>query len=282
MAQTITAAGITANGTFPFVRVPLFELPASQTRKLAGVEMFAWNPLVTEEQRDEWASYVRQEQGWYEESKELLLGADDASLLTQTSYTNGTIRDTIWRGTAVTGVYELAPPPGPFAPVWQCSPPPFSPSFVNYNMLGEAFINSVLPLMIQTRDALMSPVDPTLSRLSGIAVSPEDHRIFHNQYVTGSHLTDPLFSFDHPHSVLLQPVFEELNNDDSRLVGFMASVVAWDRYVSHLLPDGVKGIVAVLRNTCGQNFTYLLDGEFVSSSDRTRDDDLYQDPYIPH
>lgn len=261
MAQIVTTAGITSGETFPFVRVPYFEVPAGQARELSGVEMFSFNPLIATAQRNQWNTFAQKEQGWYNESKAILLAGSDPTLLHPTTYTqNTTLRNFIWRGTADGGVEEV-PPPGPYAPIWQCSPPPFSPDFINYNMLSEQYAIDMLPVLLKTHDGLVSLVNPTLGRLAGIAVDPGDHESFHNQYVT-SLVNDS--AFDHPHSVHLQPVFEGINDDSSRIVGFLSSVIPWDRYMGNLLPKGVNNIVAVLKNTCNQSFTYVLKGPRVS------------------
>jgi hypothetical protein len=93
--------------------------------------------------------------------------------------------------------------------------------------------------------------------LAGVAVTPEDHEAFHDQYVDDmSNRT----AFDRPHSVHLQPVFSRLNDETAPMVGFLAAVIPWDRYLSNLLPEGVDGITAVLKNNCGQSYTYMLKG----------------------
>jgi len=247
MAETVTAASIANGEEFPFVRVKLFEVPASQTRQLTGIEMFSWNPLVTALQRPLWKLFVDRAGGWYEESKAFLIN-DDTNLLAHSSYApNATFRDFIWanneEGKAV-AVEASAPL---LAPIWQMSPPPFSPEFLNYDMMQEGYAQTMLPVMQRTRDGLMSGFDPTLSRLAGIAVSPDDHENFHRQYVDD--VQEGITSYDHPHSVHVQPVFKELQNPGSPLVGFLAFVVPWDKYLSNLLPDTVEGVHAVLRNT---------------------------------
>ena len=73
MAETITTAAINNDEDFPFVRVKLFEVPAKQIRELTGVEMFSWNPFVTEVQREAWYNFTQAEKGWYEESKEIVI-----------------------------------------------------------------------------------------------------------------------------------------------------------------------------------------------------------------
>ena len=115
----------------------------------------------------------------------------------------------------------------------------------------------MLPVSIRTRDGLMSALDPTLSRLAGIAVAPEDHESYHRNYVEDD---NGLSSYDRPHSVQLQPVFKEQQDPTSEMVGFLAFVVPWDHCLANLLPTGVNGITAVLKNTCDQAHTYILKG----------------------
>lgn len=247
MAESITAASVTNGEEFPFVRVKLFEVSASQTRQLTGIEMFSWNPLVTAPQRALWKSFVERERDWYDESKAFLIN-DDTNLLTHSSYApNATIRDFIWASNEETGAAAVEASAPLLAPIWQMSPPPFSPEFINYDMMQEGYAQTMLPVVQRTRDGLMSALDPTLGRLAGIAVSPEDHEDFHRQYVDS--VKEGLTSYDHPHSVHVQPVFKELQNPGSALVGFLAFVVPWDKYLSNLLPETVEGIYAVLRNT---------------------------------
>jgi len=84
------------------------------------------------------------------------------------------------------------------------------------------------------------------------------HNSFHEQFVTNLNGED---YYDHPHSVVMQPVFDAFGSD--QVAGFLLGVVAWDRYFAKLLPDEVNNIVAVLRNSCGDSFTYIIDGDKV-------------------
>lgn len=100
-------------------------------------------------------------------------------------------------------------------------------------------------------------------RLAGTAIDPVEHDAFHDSFVDAA---DPkLDKYLHPHSVLIQPVFRNLGsiNETSEIIGLIQAVVPWDRYLTNLLPEGVDGITCVLKNTCGQAFTYELDGNRV-------------------
>ena len=66
---------------------------------------------------------------------------------------------------------------------------------------------------------------------------------------------------DHPHSFAWHPVHKEIGNSDSEIVGFFIAGMAWDVSLRNLLPENMTlGIFAVLRNNCGQTYTYLLQG----------------------
>jgi hypothetical protein len=147
MADTITASAVSRGETFPYVKVPLFEVPAQNTRKLSGTEMFAWVPLVLD--RKEWVRYSIQEQGWWDESREIAESGKNM-LLHQTSYSNESLRQFIWSRNE-TGHVAPAPAEAAYAPIWYCSPPPFSATFLNYNMLAEPYVDRMIHVLLVTR-----------------------------------------------------------------------------------------------------------------------------------
>jgi hypothetical protein len=99
--------------------------------------------------------------------------------------------------------------------------------------------------------------------LSGLAAKEEDHEAFHAQFSVSS---DAESAYARPHAFFLQPIFREIYNDTSEVVGYIDAAIPWDLYFADLLPEGVKGIACVASNTCGQSFTYFLDGNKVSCS----------------
>jgi hypothetical protein len=96
-----------------------------------------------------------------------------------------------------------------------------------------------------------------LAAIASLAVAPEDHLKAHLKFGSNVTLEDV---FKHPHSLLAAPVFEEINDPEAKVVGMTLSVVTWDRYLTNLLPEGVNGLVCVLKNSCGQSYTYVLNG----------------------
>jgi hypothetical protein len=56
---------------------------------------------------------------------------------------------------------------------------------------------------------------------------------------------------------------------DGELVGALGILFAWERFLTNAVPEGVVGITAVLENSCGQAFTYQIDGNTVSDLRRS-------------
>ena len=79
------------------------------------------------------------------------------------------------------------------------------------------------------------------------AMSQEEHEKLHSKLLDSSS--------EHPHSFFFHPIRETLDDLESPVVGMIASGVAWDFSLLNLLPDGVRGITAVISNTCNQTFT---------------------------
>jgi hypothetical protein len=93
--------------------------------------------------------------------------------------------------------------------------------------------------------------------LAQLAAGREDHDTFHEQFAS----SDFDNTLERPHSIFFQPVYSETYNNTSDIVGILVAVVGWDVYFANILPEHVKG---VLENSCGQSFTYHVDGNTVS------------------
>ena len=232
---------------FPFVRVPKFELIGNQTRSLVGNDLILWAPFVTEDQKMEWNDFSKSEQGWYNESLAIVQSnpyADMGRFVAGSEF-----RDYIWEGDDLDNGKEVDAA-GPFAPLWHISPPTSSLTSVNYNVLDEPYINELVPVFLQTRDFLMSSAK-MLSE-DGLSKSIIDSQ----SLVLEENATD------RPYSTHLTPVYEQLGNITSSLVGVLLSTIVWDKYLLALFHEDETGIELVLRNTCNQSFTYdLQDGE---------------------
>jgi hypothetical protein len=244
---------------FPFVTVANFELYGQQVRLQSGLEALAWSPLVSTYQESAWISYSMKHADWLQVSRDILFNNRNPIYNVTSSplnYVNGSVAPAMYtidaNGTTVNST-------GPFLPLWQLSPPPFKPSLVNYDISQADWCVALCPrLALAGGDLLLTNVQD-LSTLAGTAIEANDHVGFHRKYVSDVSLAD---AYLHPHSLIVAPVYNDLKLRQD-MMGVVVGIAAWDRYLYGLLPDGVSGIVVVLNNTCGQSYTYTLDGNMV-------------------
>jgi hypothetical protein len=260
-SNTISAAAITRNSEFPFVTVPAFEVLAESVRQQSGSELLILTPKVEGGEVTLWEEYATANEGWYEESKKLAVSSGGGTSV-QSDFAPGSpwpfIYDTI---VDENGNRSPGPPRNPpYYPIWQFSPPPFSPFLIKANIGGVPEFSSGLKAAEVAGEGVLGPT--TFSDLYGLAdlASKEED---HDQLLVSSNTES---AYNRPHVSFFQPIFREIYNDTSEVVGYINALVPWDRYFVDLLPEGVKGIVCIASNTCGQSFTYYLDGNEVSCS----------------
>lgn len=260
MAESVTSAAEKTGAKFPFVRVPMFELLGSQTREQTKAEMIGWAPFVTAAQQLNWSEFCTTNLNWYNESIDFTNNALKEEGKEFVSVPGAAFLNFIW--TAGNETIPIFPrfPPGPFGPIWQLSPPPNLVTFINYDMMHGGLIEPMLPSLFLLREGLMTSLLPDVKPFASLFVSEADHEASHLQYVKEAYNGS---TFSHPHSIHVQPVYEKLNDHESDIVGLLHSLIAWDTFMSSLLPEGVTGITAVLSNTCGEVNTYFLDGKQV-------------------
>jgi hypothetical protein len=124
-----------------------------------------------------------------------------------------------------------------------------------------------------SREALISrAIDLTMAL--DLSMKDEDHEAYHKTLVD-FRAVNASNAFQHPHALFIQPVYAAIrdptNNgtDDELLnpiVGMLTAVLPWDRFLVNLLPSGTTGVTCVLANSCGQSFTYHLEGTSVRVS----------------
>ena len=93
--------------------------------------------------------------------------------------------------------------------------------------------------------------------LIGIPKHQQDHDSRRGSQTAPVNLTQP-------HGNLIQPVFSTLDTT-GEIVGYIMGIMAFDAYLINLLPDGVRGVLVVFESTCGDKYTYELNGSIVST-----------------
>ena len=250
-----------SNVTWPKVTLPNFEIQAETAREQTQVEFLLFAPLVTHEDRFAYEAYTRQNQWWIEESRNITLKKQGTLVETSDYVTDeeipGYISQNINSGQKGNGTYVPIPNVTDrfYIPVWQVSPPPFTPRLIGSDANNGNINGPLLHAVNTTRDSAMGIVFDT-SFLADYSISTKAHEEYHASLVLGD--TPP---YDRPHAIMLTPIFEILGDPNSDIVGVVISVITFDAYVSKLLPNTVKTIDLVVKSTCfGQVFTYRIDG----------------------
>lgn len=263
---TITSEVLASGTKWPFITIPHMEVRGREINVLSNALMVGFSPIVQEEDRDAWEIYTNyQQDAWIKEGVQYSL--------------NNPMFDTVSKGGvpiddghrrakvgvmastgAVTSVDDLAPihpylfrtygedrhivleeGPGPYLPVWQQSPAPHDTKVVNYNLLDNEVFDRVFHGMNET-------LHPVLSEATELG-----------WFYEGSIHDD----VSHPHSFLLQPVFEDFdksNRDSSHIKGVAIAILPWDHYYQNILPPDAHGIIVVMEDTCGDVFSYEVNG----------------------
>jgi Adenylate and Guanylate cyclase catalytic domain len=113
-------------------------------------------------------------------------------------------------------------------------------NLINYNLLAEPAITSLLRGLGSLYHPVLSPVLET--DLYEDAVGGEER-----------------VELESVESLILHPVYDSIA-EDNVFVAFLWAVLPWDRYFQQVLPEGIDGIICVLENTCGQIYSFQING----------------------
>ena len=255
LALMIQAHAITANETFPFVTVPFFEEIVQGTKSLTACYGIMLFPIVTEANRQAYVNYTLTQRGWINASyaaQREMHGSDNLGMtmneisqvdwfdyLWTMDYYNESnpdfsawIADDIFQTRSSPGIYHpvVETEPGPYFPQWQVAPlDSYYQSTVNLNYGAYDDFYRQTEIIHATSNAAF-----------GIAWTDQ--------------------STDGYISTLLYPIFDQFHGSEKSIVAFLGLDIYWKAFLENILPPETKGIQVVVYNSCGQNFTFLLEG----------------------
>jgi class 3 adenylate cyclase len=140
---------------------------------------------------------------------------------------------------------------GPYNPIRHGSP--VAPEWVNYDLASNSYHTQISG---QDPKAILGPLldDPEdLDAKTLLELLPPS--IVQEGTLVGT---------------MVFPILDTLNGDGV-LVGLLSGLVDWQALLSNILPPSVQGLVVVVENTCGQQYTLQLNGpqvERLGSGDR--------------
>ena len=241
MAEDYTSYAKDANQTWPFVTLPDVEYRARRTAKLAKLLFMIQVPIIEASNRQEWESYSNSVQGWRAEA-----------LAVQKGVSVEEIEPTLpLISPVITKNREYDTSDGPYYPIWQTHPALAIP-IQNFNFVNEERYANAVNTVVTTR----RPVFPTTSDHWNVPVD-DSRRTVLNAFLAAYGETD---TYDgSAYSSLYYPIMDELDGTGT-VKSFLIFNIYWKTYFSDILPAGVKGVIAVMENSCGQSYTYRIDG----------------------
>ena len=218
-----------SGATWPMATLPDFEKFGQQSRDLSGALLLAFTPRVRgEANRTAWEQYSVNNQGWIRD------GLVDLGYEADVPTRN--ITDFIYRKTTRSFLPEVEFPT--YSPVWQLSPAPRDTSVVNFNLFNHPTFKRLVEFSDFTREAAISEVLDTFLVFGTSAPQKGDD----------------------PQSIAVLPVFQEPQDKTSEIVGHVVAVIPWGQFFEGILQEGHDGVHVVLEESCGNAFTYILNG----------------------
>lgn len=254
---------------WPLITMPHFERRASFTLDQAQVISLMLLPLVTQDTRDQWETYATYKQGWLQESLayqeeeglvEAALAAQDEEALETVGQIgdgiqNKGINPHIWRLNGLKAGEETGK--GPYLPIWQHSPAIPVSDALNLNLLSHpAFAHQCYTVLRRQESLIGKALDFSDETNPMVAGRKAILNLYLNRWKGGGNAYE-----DGPVSDLYVPIFDRFDDQNKTLVALMVANVYWQVQFEDILAENVRGMVAVLENTCDQAFTYEINGQ---------------------
>jgi class 3 adenylate cyclase len=149
-----------------------------------------------------------------------------------------------------------------FAPIWQFGPSPISSSSVMGDLASIEVMRDLFSHSIRMRNSLMS-MHLDVSVLTD-STAPD---LYTEDAYFRTHMEDR--SKD-SHSLLVQPIFENFEDDNPKVVAFLIGVLSWRSIFFDVLPESTKNYYVDVKDSCGSHFAYEVNGKYNTPSTRER------------
>eukprot|EP00538_Stauroneis_constricta_P012478 CAMPEP_0119548166 /NCGR_PEP_ID=MMETSP1352-20130426/2141_1 /TAXON_ID=265584 /ORGANISM="Stauroneis constricta, Strain CCMP1120" /LENGTH=1235 /DNA_ID=CAMNT_0007593355 /DNA_START=105 /DNA_END=3812 /DNA_ORIENTATION=- len=221
----ITSHASATGSVWPNVTVPKFEALAQQLSRFTETTSSGISVLVDQADRAAYEEYKAfTNPVWIRESLDFM-GRTDEALPFVFPYIHNELTETGFNisGPAASGVY---------CPLAQVSPVDFS-FFLNFDNYGTPSTEIVYRAAAESKSTIFSYV------------------VNMDANVTSEN--------DWPASFMASPIMEDVT-EDSPVVGILVGNLLWHSFFRGLLPEDGSEIYLVVRNTCNQEFTYVING----------------------
>ncbi|KAL3938715.1 MAG: hypothetical protein SGBAC_006428 [Bacillariaceae sp.] len=230
LSLIISSWSSNAGTNFPNFTLPDFDQFAAGTRSLTKAALLVYSPLVADADRAGWEAYSVENQGWVDTSLAFAGKPNRTEQISDVIYYRGDRQQIPEKNRTY------------YSPIWQMSPPPEDVSVINFNLLNSPTFQRLVEFAdTERKTALSEALNPR--ELFGTPV-PENEA-------------------GEPQSIMLIPVNEQPYNPQSPIVGHLVAVLPWSAFFDDVLADSqfsTGGIFAVVEDSCGTSFTYLIEG----------------------
>lgn len=243
------------NQTWPYTTLNDFGSKAAKMRILSHAIALQQYVYVTEEQRPEWEAYAKANEGWVQETIEIQ--REDTTFSSPTyipDYDTNHSTSIRYAGPVPNGT-------GPYTPTWQTYPmlPTGNFSAYNWNAIQHRLLGPGIEKVVADHKVVIGPV---------LNFDDSNEGSGTNRMVVwaGRHSSSPDVNPKEPIIRVLYPILDTatgaitVDEEDSKVVGIIASSFYWKSYLENILPNDENGLVVVFENACNQTFTYQING----------------------
>lgn len=247
---SLTSYATFNNLTWPFVTVPDYEVKAASVRSLAKSVSLMFYPHVDAEDREAWEAYSGENQAWVQKGRDfqqavLKEETTDRRLGEETDFVS--YIDDEGNRLPVTG-------DGPFFPSWQSSP--VSENLINLDLHSTEIFSRGIHALEESGNAIVG------ESTDGYALDDGTFGAFRDSWGGQS---SRFYDGKGPVSKIYVPIFDQLDTArPQNVVGMVTSVSFWESFMYRILPPDQGNLDVVIKNKCGESFTYLIQGETVS------------------
>lgn len=236
------------NLTWPFVTVPDYEVKAASIRSLANSVSLMFYAKVDSENRQAWELYSTEHREWVDQglSFEKMIssqGAVNRLLQAKTDFISYIDND--GNRVPVEGV-------GPFYPAWQSSP--VAENLINLDLHSTEVFSLGIDAVEETENAIVGASEDGSTLDETLAAFRDTWGSANSRFYDG----------EGPVNKIYFPVYNDLEPSRRNVVGMLTSVSFWDSFMDLALPPGQGNLNVVIKNKCGESYTYIVHGETVS------------------
>lgn len=249
VADVISSGAFVSNSTWPFYTFPRFEQLAYNAIFQSKIEILTVCHHVKESERDEWIRYAWDSyESWMDEGYAIRAQRDGPGVYN--NYRREGYHPFITKS-SLDGYVQVEEKTD-YWPAWTYSPTPHTFRFINWDFTDAEDYDAIIRASHTLKqETLFTRVRSYVS--ANGAFTEEEHAAKHSPLF--AHVLSQL-----PHSFVFHAIRKDPDANDSDIVAMVVGGMAWDAALLGLLPKNANGIFVVIKNTCGQSYTFLING----------------------